>query len=169
MIKKCRYCGFEGEEYLFRQQRNSCLNCWNNKKKLYQKEHPEISRKASKKYEDKNKDNPIYKEKKYNKNKKSLLKHRNKYNNMRKNNKIELKIECINYLGGKCSKCGYNKNLAAIDFHHLNPNSKEDTISNLIQKGSIKNFNDIKKELDKCVILCKNCHSELHYPNCNLI
>lgn len=58
-----------------------------------------------------------------------------------------------------CCKCGYNKNLAALDFHH----TKEKTyvISNLIWKqNSIKK---LQEELDKCIVLCSNCHRELHH------
>jgi len=76
----------------------------------------------------------------------------------------KLKKEAVDYLGGKCSKCGYDKSLAALDFHHLDPSKKEDGIGNLIWKNHSMNFTKLKKELDKCVILCKNCHAVEHNP-----
>jgi len=72
---------------------------------------------------------------------------------------VKRKIECINYKGGKCIVCGYNKYIGSLDFHHLNPEEKEFNIARL--KGY--NLESLKKELDKCVILCKNCHSEFHH------
>ena len=70
----------------------------------------------------------------------------------------EKKKEAILYKGGKCSKCGYNQNYAAMDFHHNDPKEKEYDWYKL----RLRSWDDIKKELDKCVLLCKNCHSELH-------
>ena len=60
----------------------------------------------------------------------------------------------------KCNNCGYNKCKRALCFHHLNENTKIFTLdsSNLMKK----NMNDILIEFDKCIILCQNCHSDLH-------
>lgn len=69
------------------------------------------------------------------------------------------KHNAIEYLGGKCSICGYNKCIDALDFHHKDPKEKEFTISKRIGKSK---FNDIKSELDKCVLVCANCHREIH-------
>lgn len=68
-----------------------------------------------------------------------------------------IKQESINYKGGKCQICGYNKCNSALDFHHLNPKEKDYQIS-----GGTKSFDSLKSELDKCVLVCKNCHSEIH-------
>lgn len=62
--------------------------------------------------------------------------------------------------GGKCSKCGYNKNFAALCFHHTNDN-KEHEISDLVKSSRLKLA---KVEAKKCVLLCSNCHIELHNP-----
>jgi len=70
------------------------------------------------------------------------------------------KIEAVEYKGGKCIKCGYNKCLAALDFHHRDPLEKDPDWRNLLRKRSLES---IKSELDKCDLLCKNCHTELHY------
>ena len=59
--------------------------------------------------------------------------------------------------GGKCQRCGYNKCLKALEFHHLNPSQKDFTISN--DRFKLK---QAVEETKKCVILCANCHRELH-------
>lgn len=66
---------------------------------------------------------------------------------------------CVEYKGGKCEKCGYDKYIGALEFHHKNPSQKKFSISD----AKLKKFDDeIKTELDKCEILCANCHSESH-------
>lgn len=73
--------------------------------------------------------------------------------NWRKRKKLEL----IEYKGGKCEICGYNKCVAALSFHHINPIEKEFTISSYT--GS---FEKLKEEIKKCSLLCQNCHIEVH-------
>lgn len=83
-------------------------------------------------------------------------------NNLRTKTSIrEFKQKCIEYKGSKCSKCGYDKCIAALDFHHINKNDKNFQIS----KNYKKDFLEIKSELDKCVLLCANCHREEHYED----
>ena len=69
------------------------------------------------------------------------------------------KTKAIEYLGGKCEICGYDKNISALDFHHKNPEEKEISVSLLYQYS----WERMKEELDKCQLLCANCHRELHY------
>lgn len=71
----------------------------------------------------------------------------------------KLKDLAIEYKGGKCSCCGYNKCKAALEFHHLDPNEKE---FGLGTKGLTRSWDKIKIELDKCILLCANCHREIH-------
>ena len=61
--------------------------------------------------------------------------------------------------GGKCEICGYNKCFAALEFHHIDPSQKDFQISNT---GSVPSFERLKKEADKCRLLCANCHREEH-------
>lgn len=70
----------------------------------------------------------------------------------------KLKEEIINYKGGKCISCNYNAYQGALEFHHLDPNEKEFNIST----SSHLTFEKIKAELDKCILLCANCHREIH-------
>lgn len=55
--------------------------------------------------------------------------------------------------------CGYNKCLAALEFHH--PNSDKDF--GLSQKGITRSWEKVKLELDKCELVCCNCHKEIHW------
>jgi predicted transcriptional regulator len=68
------------------------------------------------------------------------------------------KIQCINYKGGKCIKCGETSPLK-LAFHHTNPSEKNFEIGSSSRSLS---FDILKKELDKCVLLCENCHREIH-------
>ena len=68
------------------------------------------------------------------------------------------RIKAIELLGGSCQVCGYNKCLSALEFHHIDPIIKDVNYSTM--RGWT--FSRIKKELDKCILLCANCHREEH-------
>ena len=68
-------------------------------------------------------------------------------------------IELKNLAGGKCSACGYDKCLYALDFHHLDPDKKDNGVCHLLRTRS---FKAAAEESKKCVLLCANCHRELH-------
>ena len=71
----------------------------------------------------------------------------------------DLKQKCIDYKGGKCVCCGYNKCNNVLEFHHLDPVKKEFSISH----AKLTSFDEnIKKELHKCALVCANCHREIH-------
>lgn len=65
----------------------------------------------------------------------------------------------IDYKGGRCQLCGYNKCSEALEFHHLDSLDKDFGISD---KGYTRSWKRIKEELDKCILLCANCHREVH-------
>lgn len=67
-------------------------------------------------------------------------------------------IEAIEYKGGKCCLCGYNRCWAALDFHHKDQSQKEFVISG----NYTRSWEVLKKELDKCDLICSNCHREIH-------
>jgi hypothetical protein len=71
----------------------------------------------------------------------------------------QLKQFMVRYKGGKCQLCGYNKCLRALDFHHADPKEKD------FQFGANHNFSweRLRQELDKCILVCRNCHSEVEY------
>ena len=70
----------------------------------------------------------------------------------------ELKRRAVAYMGGKCFCCGYDKHVGVLDFHHVDPATKEFAIS---QKGLSRSWEKIQQELDKCVMVCANCHREI--------
>lgn len=71
---------------------------------------------------------------------------------------FQRKKDAVEYLGGKCICCGYNKYYGALSFYHIDPNEKELDW----RKMRLIAWKNILKELDKCVLVCSNCHSEIH-------
>ncbi len=71
----------------------------------------------------------------------------------------KIKEMSIEYKGNKCCICGYNKCKSALEFHHLDPKQKDFGIS---AKGYTRSWEKIKEELDKCIMVCANCHREIH-------
>jgi hypothetical protein len=59
--------------------------------------------------------------------------------------------------GGKCCICGYSKCIAALDFHHLDPDAKEGGII-----GTTASLAKQREEAKKCILVCANCHREIH-------
>jgi 5-methylcytosine-specific restriction endonuclease McrA len=72
--------------------------------------------------------------------------------------RFRAKAAAIKLLGGKCKKCGWHGNQAAMQFHHINPDEKDFIIGNVGNKS----WDSIKKEMQKCVLLCANCHMIEH-------
>jgi len=70
----------------------------------------------------------------------------------------DLKIKLVMENGGKCIKCGYNKCIGCLEFHHRDPEEKEFTIGR-----NHRSYKNMKKEADKCDLLCSNCHREFHW------
>jgi hypothetical protein len=70
--------------------------------------------------------------------------------------RADLKDRAIAYLGGKCRGCGYDRCPAALDFHHTSPHEKDFSISQQMS------WEKLRPELDKCLLLCANCHRETH-------
>jgi len=71
----------------------------------------------------------------------------------------KVKEMAVAYKGGKCQTCGFDRSLAALTFHHRNPDEKSFTISGY---GHCRSWAKVKAELDKCDLLCANCHAEQH-------
>ena len=69
------------------------------------------------------------------------------------------KLRAINEFGGKCQKCGYDKCITALEFHHLDEKNKSTTPSHAIMRWS---WEKALKELKKCILVCANCHREIH-------
>lgn len=69
----------------------------------------------------------------------------------------ESKLRAIEYKGGRCADCGYKGHHCVFDFHHLDPSVKEGNPSAILRKDNWK------EEIDKCVLLCANCHRLRHF------
>lgn len=82
--------------------------------------------------------------------------------------RYRVKKMAVNYLGGKCKKCGWNGDVSGYDFHHKD-DDKEFNLSGM--KLASISWNEAKKELDKCELLCALCHRLEHsnYTNENFI
>jgi hypothetical protein len=75
------------------------------------------------------------------------------------------RLELIILKGAMCESCGYNKNLAALHFHHRDPSQKIFALEGKnIKKFSMEN---LLVEAEKCQLLCSNCHMESHFPDLN--
>lgn len=83
----------------------------------------------------------------------ALKRDNRRMNNYRRNNKKK----AVEYKGGKCQNCGYKKSYYCLSFHHINPKEKDFNIS-----SATMSWDSIKKEIDKCVLVCMNCHGEIH-------
>lgn len=69
-----------------------------------------------------------------------------------------LKRRAVNFMGGKCVHCGYDKSMRALHFHHSDPKKKEFEISHRMRRS----WESVAKELEKCELICANCHAEKH-------
>lgn len=75
------------------------------------------------------------------------------------NRKRKFKNDCVDHKGGECQCCGYNNCNNALDFHHIDPKKKKFNISD---PGRYKITQEVLDELDKCILVCSNCHREIH-------
>ena len=73
------------------------------------------------------------------------------------NRRRKVRAMAVEHKGGKCVKCGYNKCIAALDFHHIDPTQKD------VQISMNSGWERIKEEIEKCILVCANCHREIHY------
>jgi 5-methylcytosine-specific restriction endonuclease McrA len=65
----------------------------------------------------------------------------------------------LQYEGARCSICGYDRCEGALEFHQLEATSKDFGISD---KGYTRSWRKVREELDRCILLCANCHREVH-------
>ena len=70
------------------------------------------------------------------------------------------KEKLVKMLGGKCVKCGYNKSISALSFHHKDPKTKRFDLSH--NGNLLHNWDEVVKEALKCELLCLNCHALAH-------
>lgn len=75
------------------------------------------------------------------------------------NRRRKIKEELVAYKGGSCERCGYDRYIGALEFHHKDPSEKDFALA---KKGATRSIEILKKEVDKCNLLCANCHREVH-------
>lgn len=80
---------------------------------------------------------------------------------------LERKLHLVKLRGGKCESCGYNKNIAALDFHHVDAKKKKFRLDG--RNLSNRTMYSIMQEFSNCSLLCANCHREEHCPELTLI
>lgn len=73
--------------------------------------------------------------------------------------RIRLKRKCVEYKGNKCNICSYDRCIQALEFHHRDPAEKDFAIG---ANGVTRAWSKVMVELDKCDLLCANCHRETH-------
>jgi hypothetical protein len=83
-----------------------------------------------------------------------------------KNRGLARKLELVKAAGGQCSICGYRGNLAALAFHHTDSAEKDFKLD--MRSLSNRGLETVLAELDKCILVCHNCHAELHNPHLDL-
>ena len=71
----------------------------------------------------------------------------------------KVRLMAVQYKGGQCSRCGYSKCVEALEFHHLDSSQKDFGIS---EKGYTRSWERVREEIEKCILVCANCHRELH-------
>ncbi len=69
-----------------------------------------------------------------------------------------LKRILVEDAGGKCILCGYSRCLRALEFHHLDPTTKQFELG---YRGCTRSLESLRAEASKCVLLCSNCHAEV--------
>ena len=94
-------------------------------------------------------------------------KNKEKWNIYRKKHQKEMKEWFLEYKKNlKCIKCGFDKH-PALDFHHIDKNSKDRGIAKMLESNMSKK--SIIMEIEKCIVLCSNCHRILHYEERNAL
>jgi predicted HNH restriction endonuclease len=73
--------------------------------------------------------------------------------------RLRMKKKLVGIKGGVCQVCGYSRCLVALDFHHIDESTKEFELS---QRSLTRNWEKIVVEAKKCLLVCANCHREIH-------
>lgn len=70
-----------------------------------------------------------------------------------------MRKKAIEYKGGRCEICGYSKCPEALEFHYADSSLKDFGVS---EKGHTRSWEKVREEIEKCVLVCANCHREIH-------
>lgn len=119
----------------------------------YRAEHPELYRTAALRYYHANKEQAAIKAKKW------RLENLEYVKQKQREDKRLRKIKAVEYLGGRCNKCGKDWHPSIFEFHHIDPTTKDRDPSKML---SLR-WERVTAELDKCILLCANCHRLTHH------
>lgn len=150
---KCKKSGYSNRckqchrEYAKQARKTNADTIRADKREYYKKNKKRILEKQRGDYAKAVAENPNLNKELYQKNK----------NTIRESRRAKKQL-LVDSLGGECQRCGYSKCLGALDFHHLDPDTKEFEINS----RSNSSFEKCLKEANKCVLLCANCHREEH-------
>ena len=75
---------------------------------------------------------------------------------------LRRKLDLLERHGARCRTCGYDRNLAALLWHHSDPRKKSFSLD--MRSLSNRSEREILHEAAKCIVLCLNCHAETHFP-----
>lgn len=89
------------------------------------------------------------------------LEYRQRHVDNHRKRRHNIKLQAIEYKGGRCEICRYDKCKEALDFHHRDPSQKDPNIRGALTRRGL-HLEDLKPELDKCALLCCRCHREVH-------
>ena len=76
------------------------------------------------------------------------------------------KLRLVQLFGSQCSKCGYDRNLSALEFHHTDHETKQFNLD--LRSLSNRTWSAVVCESSKCILLCAKCHKEFHFPEGNM-
>jgi hypothetical protein len=76
---------------------------------------------------------------------------------------LRRKIELMDHFGSRCEQCGYDRNYAALAWHHVDPTLKSFELD--ARSLSNRSWSAVIAEAKKCRLLCANCHAEVHFPH----
>jgi hypothetical protein len=127
--------------------RPKCKECYNAVRKTQYWNNHEKRKIASKECYDRNSDKRKEESREYRKNNPEKIK---SWRKQKKQDFEEFKSTCF------CSECGEN-NPACLDFHHVDPTTKKNLISQIWTCSKV-----LQEELEKCIVLCANCHRKHH-------
>lgn len=131
------------------------------RQRLYRESNRDILREKGREYAKKNYEAIKKYEEEHKENRAKIYK---KYRSKHKLDRQLNKVKAIIYKGGKCSICGvsYNgENGSIFDFHHTDTNTKDFSVSKKLIQPSLTQ--EVMSELDKCILVCSNCHRQIHY------
>jgi len=80
------------------------------------------------------------------------------HNKDNKQRGFEMREKAVKFLGGKCVRCGYHEFTCSLDVHHKDPSKKDSRFKRM----RYWSWTRLKKELEQCILLCKNCHAVVH-------